>query len=198
MKDKNLIVSILSLIVAILSLSLYIFNQKKAPDLELVALYDSVYQTTGSELRLAFDNKGSGKANRPLLEIGFPCYQPEMKLPEKWRKSEFDGHHPHFLIFEDRDLIINAKDRKFIGTLQLPNKILTIKKEFPLAVFRIESDSTYRIGLIYWDPKEEFFSIRHFITKRRLDLGQFWNALLLGEQTQLTEAKISYYLKRQD
>jgi hypothetical protein len=180
--DKlQIIVTILALIIAIISTSLYINEINKRPDVEIDIFSPTPIRNkvlfnfkNGFSDPLEFDvslhNIGNERSESASLFIAFSSeVDISLRNYENWREQQF-GDVKAFT-FEDRSLIINEQTNRGIGVfdISIPKK----DEEILIAYFMIEGDFDRKFGLIYYDYANRRYVLKHY--KEHLEPEQIWN-----------------------
>ncbi|MFH1615657.1 MAG: hypothetical protein ABIG61_11325 [Planctomycetota bacterium] len=183
--DKlQIIVTIISLILAAISTSLYIHEIKKCPDLNVFVdsptpiLHKAIFEFGNDvlskplEFNVYLRNKGDKKSESLTKFHLIFDKKVEVSLKSQGLWEEYKGA-PNFKVFNylRDDLAINSDTSRLIGkyNLSIP------KQARPLlfALFMIEGDFKRKTGLIYYDYSDEKYNVVHYADPHRAE--KIWN-----------------------
>jgi hypothetical protein len=172
--DKNLILSVLSLLVALAALWLYVGEVTKASDLELTAFspnrewnkVDFIFSgadplSTPLELDLGLVNRGRASSQGPAFSITFsPLAQATLRPGgANWGSQEIGPRYTAYS-FQDRTLVLNPSTNRTLGIFDL--RVPKPTSDVLLAFFFVEGDFPRKEGLLYYSPSKREYVVRHF------------------------------------
>ena len=183
--DKlQIIVTIISLMLATISTSLYIHEIKKCPDLYVQVfsptpiLGKAIFEFGDDALSkpLKFDvslqNKGDKKTGSltKFILIFDKKVEVSLKSQKLWKENE---EVPNCKVFHylEKDLVVNPDTSGLIGTYDL--SIPKQEKPLLIALFTIEGDFKRKEGLIYYDYSNEKYKVVHY--KKANRATEIWN-----------------------
>jgi len=166
-----------------LSLSLYINEIDKKPDLEVFVFSPSPYLgkvifnfknidfSEPLELNMGVNNKGDEDSNSILLEIMFSKeVNITIKESENWYQSPSFKNYKWFH-FEDRTLRVNKDTSRGIGNfgISIPKK----NENLLIAHFILEGDFERKGGLISYNYFSQEYEVKHYTNVS--EVVEIWN-----------------------
>lgn len=185
--DKlGVIITILSLLIALVSTLLYIHEINKTPNVFInifsptPILWKTIFEfdpikniSYPLEFDISLENEGDKRSEDSNLNLIFnPKINVSLISKEKWSDNIGRGM-PWAFNFDGTNFPINIKTSKNVGVFQLI--IPKQNEKIIIAFFILEGDFKRRTGFIYYDYKNEGYIVEEFSVNKTIEI---WNNML--------------------
>ncbi len=183
-KSGPSVVARIGLLVAVVGLGIIIWEINKEPVVELELFspqrvineitFDFKADSSWSEplkLSISLVNKGNRKSESQILSVvTSPTIKAYLLTNKNWAQKDYGGDWATYS-FEDRTLLIPSRNRRAIGSFNI--QVPKTSSDILLALFNLQGDFEYNIGLIYYSPEAKKYIVNNF--QNLINAQNIWN-----------------------